>query len=189
MFRWWRRGLNGGAKVAETTVKGLLRCGFRRTGKAMGQVYQCWWRICRESFFFPSSIFCVIYPMVTYLLTLPRVTSRINHKPAYIYCHVSGIPWRIITGSELDDWIYWRCYYNYTLLQSLTKAHTLNSFWTTSVWRIFMKNLPRITHCLKCTSAGGIKVTMSNSSSVLCCHGNAFVHIRCRGNRCLLTAA
>jgi hypothetical protein len=26
----------------------LLCCGFRRTGKAMGQVYQCWWRICRE---------------------------------------------------------------------------------------------------------------------------------------------
>jgi hypothetical protein len=25
----------------ETTVKRLLHCGFRRTGKAMGQVYQC----------------------------------------------------------------------------------------------------------------------------------------------------
>jgi hypothetical protein len=35
--------------VAETTtVKTLLRCGFRRTGKAMGQVYQCCGRICRE---------------------------------------------------------------------------------------------------------------------------------------------
>jgi hypothetical protein len=34
--------------------KTLLCCGFRRTGKAMGQVYQCWWRICREidDFFF-----------------------------------------------------------------------------------------------------------------------------------------
>jgi hypothetical protein len=29
--------------VAVTTVKRL-----RRTGKAMGEVYQCWWRICRE---------------------------------------------------------------------------------------------------------------------------------------------
>jgi hypothetical protein len=28
-------------KVAETTVKRLLCCGFRRTGKAMGQVYRC----------------------------------------------------------------------------------------------------------------------------------------------------
>jgi transposase len=32
-----------GAEVAETTDKRLLCCGFRRTGKAMGQVYQCWW--------------------------------------------------------------------------------------------------------------------------------------------------
>jgi hypothetical protein len=30
-----------GAKVTETTVKRLLCCGFRRTDKAMGQVYQC----------------------------------------------------------------------------------------------------------------------------------------------------
>jgi hypothetical protein len=30
-----------GAEVAETTVKRLLWCGFRRTGKARGQVYQC----------------------------------------------------------------------------------------------------------------------------------------------------
>jgi hypothetical protein len=39
---------NGGAEAAETTVKILQSCGFRRTGNAMGQVYQCWWRICRE---------------------------------------------------------------------------------------------------------------------------------------------
>jgi hypothetical protein len=30
-----------GAEVAETTVEILLYCGFRRTGKAMGRVYQC----------------------------------------------------------------------------------------------------------------------------------------------------
>jgi hypothetical protein len=29
------------AEVAETTAKRLLWCGFRSTGKAMGQVYQC----------------------------------------------------------------------------------------------------------------------------------------------------
>jgi hypothetical protein len=34
--------------VAETTAKRLSCCGFRRTGKALGQVYQCWWRICWE---------------------------------------------------------------------------------------------------------------------------------------------
>jgi hypothetical protein len=32
----------------ETEVRKWLCSGFRRTGKAMGQVYQCWWRICRE---------------------------------------------------------------------------------------------------------------------------------------------
>jgi hypothetical protein len=34
--------------VAEITVKRLVGCGFRRTGKAMGQLYQCRRRICRE---------------------------------------------------------------------------------------------------------------------------------------------
>jgi hypothetical protein len=42
----------------------------------MGQVYQCWWRICREInvLFFPSFeyMFYVLYPFVTYWLTLPR---------------------------------------------------------------------------------------------------------------------
>jgi hypothetical protein len=35
-------------EFAETRVKRLLWCGFRRTGKAMGQIYHCWWRICGE---------------------------------------------------------------------------------------------------------------------------------------------
>jgi hypothetical protein len=30
------------------TVKRLLCCGFRHTSIVMGQLYQCWWRICRE---------------------------------------------------------------------------------------------------------------------------------------------
>jgi hypothetical protein len=37
--------------MTETTIKRLLCCGFRRSGKAMGQVYQCWRRICREIMF------------------------------------------------------------------------------------------------------------------------------------------
>jgi hypothetical protein len=58
--------------VAETTVKRLLCCGFRRTGKAMRQVYQCWWRICLEIhvfFRFESHLFYVLLPSVAYLLT------------------------------------------------------------------------------------------------------------------------
>jgi hypothetical protein len=34
--------------MAETTVKRLLYYGFQRTGKAMEQLYQCWWRLYRE---------------------------------------------------------------------------------------------------------------------------------------------
>jgi hypothetical protein len=74
-FRWWRRRLNGGAEVVETTVKRLPCCGFRRTGKVIGQVYQCWWRICREIRVFSRfeyHIFYFLYPSVTYLLTLPH---------------------------------------------------------------------------------------------------------------------
>jgi hypothetical protein len=51
------------AEMAETTVKRLLRCGFRRTGKAMRQVYQCLWRICRKInvFSLGSNITCFMF--------------------------------------------------------------------------------------------------------------------------------
>jgi hypothetical protein len=35
-----------GAEVAKATVRRLVCCAFRCTGKVMGQVYQCYWRIC-----------------------------------------------------------------------------------------------------------------------------------------------
>jgi hypothetical protein len=47
------------------------------TGKAMGQAYQCWWRIRREINIFASfeyHMFYVLCPFVTYLLTLPSNT-------------------------------------------------------------------------------------------------------------------
>jgi hypothetical protein len=48
-----------GAEVAVATVKRLLCCGLQSTGKAMGQVYQCWLRICRETYvFFHVCISC-----------------------------------------------------------------------------------------------------------------------------------
>jgi hypothetical protein len=62
-----------GAEVAQTTVKKLLCCGFRRTDKAIGQVYQCWWRICREiNVFlrFEYNMFYILYLFVSYLLIL-----------------------------------------------------------------------------------------------------------------------
>jgi hypothetical protein len=39
----------------------LLCCGFRRTDKEMGQVYQCWWRICREITVFPRFEYHISY--------------------------------------------------------------------------------------------------------------------------------
>jgi hypothetical protein len=89
--------------VAETTVKRLLCCGFRRTGKAMGQMYRCMWRICREVHVFLTfeyHMFYVLYPFVTYLLTLPRtsffpVGTKLG-KP-YLWferLHVGGNPWK-----------------------------------------------------------------------------------------------
>jgi hypothetical protein len=66
-----------GVEVDETTITILLCCGFQRTGKAMGQVYQCWWRICREINVFPRfkyHICYVLYPFMTYLLIIFRIT-------------------------------------------------------------------------------------------------------------------
>jgi hypothetical protein len=63
-------------EVAETAVKGLLRCGFRRTGKEMGQLYQCWWRIFREMNVFSSfeyHMFYFLYSFMTYLLSLLHI--------------------------------------------------------------------------------------------------------------------
>jgi hypothetical protein len=72
-FCWWRRGWNGGAEVAETTIKRLLCYGFRRSGKVMGRVYQCWWRICQKINVFSRFRYHVLHPFVAYLPTLPRM--------------------------------------------------------------------------------------------------------------------
>jgi hypothetical protein len=45
----------------------------------MGQVYQCWWRLCREIHVFSRfeyHIFYVMHPFVTYLLTFPRSEAQ-----------------------------------------------------------------------------------------------------------------
>jgi hypothetical protein len=43
--------------------KYFYAAGFRRTGKAIGQVYQCWWRICREIILFLRFEYHVLYPL------------------------------------------------------------------------------------------------------------------------------
>jgi hypothetical protein len=62
-----------GAEVVQIIIKRILCCGFRRAGKEMGQVYQCWWRICREInvFFLGQISHASGFTSVTSLLTLP----------------------------------------------------------------------------------------------------------------------
>jgi hypothetical protein len=64
-FRWRQRGWNREAEVAETTVKRLTWCRFRRTGKAT-------WQEKYISSRFKYHMLYVLYPFVTYLLTLPH---------------------------------------------------------------------------------------------------------------------
>jgi hypothetical protein len=42
-------------RVAREVRKWLLCCGYRRTSKAVGQIYWYWWRIYREGNVFPCS--------------------------------------------------------------------------------------------------------------------------------------
>jgi hypothetical protein len=75
--------------VADTTVKRFLCCGFRRTGKAMGKCSNVGGVYVEKYVFLPGSniTFYVLYPFVTYLLTLPR-SNRIR---SILIC-------RILTG-------------------------------------------------------------------------------------------
>jgi hypothetical protein len=55
--------LKRGAEVAEATVKKTCELRVRRAGKSMEQMYQCWWRICREInvFWGVSNIICFMF--------------------------------------------------------------------------------------------------------------------------------
>jgi hypothetical protein len=86
--------------------KQIFLCwGFRRTGKAMGQAYQCWWRICRDINDFTRleyHIFYILYPFVVYLLTVPRIMpydeiiiyitdTEVQNYWVFELCPLSGI--------------------------------------------------------------------------------------------------
>jgi hypothetical protein len=75
-FRRWR-GWNGGAEVAETTVRRLLCCQFRRTGKAIGHVYQWWWRTCREKK-------CLFQVRILHILRFTSICDLFSDCPSYI---------------------------------------------------------------------------------------------------------
>jgi hypothetical protein len=63
-----------GAQVPEATVKILLCCGFRRTGKTVEHVYQCWWRICREINFFSIFEYHMVYVLYQFVIYLPTLS-------------------------------------------------------------------------------------------------------------------
>jgi hypothetical protein len=97
--RWW----NGGAELAETTVKKLLCCGFRRTGEEMGQVYQCCWRICREINVFSRFEyykFYVLYPFVTCLLALHRNSRNIHASNNRGTVFSAGPCWAVVSETK-----------------------------------------------------------------------------------------
>jgi hypothetical protein len=78
---------------AETSVKRLQCCGFQCAGKAMRQVYQCWWRICREInvFFsrFKYHTFYILYPYIhlwpVYWLSFVNEIAQIHEQSQYIF--------------------------------------------------------------------------------------------------------
>jgi hypothetical protein len=76
--------------VAETTVKRLLCC--VSDGKAMGQVYQCRWRICRE-------INVLVQVRISQVLRFISICGLFTDSPSHImtclkvtvvHCSISG---------------------------------------------------------------------------------------------------
>jgi hypothetical protein len=98
-----------GAEVAERSQK-LTCCGFRRTGKAMGQVYQMLMEDMQRNKCFSRleyRVFYVLYPFVTYLLTIPLILVRngVTWKPGHIFTYTDfmGSHWCATRGS---NWYY-----------------------------------------------------------------------------------
>jgi hypothetical protein len=54
----------------------LLCCGFRCTAKAMGQMYQWWWRICREINVFPQV-------RISHVLRFISICDLFTNIPSY----------------------------------------------------------------------------------------------------------
>jgi hypothetical protein len=71
-----------------------LCCEVRCTSKAMGQVHQCWWRICREINVFSrfgNHIFYLLYSFVTHLLLSLLRSLRLDRKnfiPKWVFIRI-----------------------------------------------------------------------------------------------------
>jgi hypothetical protein len=66
--------------------------GFRRTGKAMGQVYECWWRICRE--------INVFFRFECHVLGFISICGPFTGSPSYHKLHLLFILVRCKTFSR-----------------------------------------------------------------------------------------
>jgi hypothetical protein len=56
----------------------IFCCGFRHTGKAMGQAYQCWWRACRE-----INVFLQV--RISHALRFISICAVFTDSPSYIH--------------------------------------------------------------------------------------------------------
>jgi hypothetical protein len=76
VYRWVEKFSQGRSKVAVDA-----RPGANVAEKVMGQVYECWWRICREINVysrFEYHMFYVLHAFVTYLQTLRHIFALLN---------------------------------------------------------------------------------------------------------------
>jgi hypothetical protein len=125
------------------------------------------------------------------LHNIQQFSPYITENTSYLSYNTVTYPefaWLIIMGSGFDDWVYWHFFtitlnYNSSNIELLHDVCLgwISNWFLTNFWLISIHEWTPFYNY----HAAEIEVTMSNSSSVLlCCHGNAFVNIRCRGNRC-----
>jgi hypothetical protein len=126
MFCWWRNDWNGGAEVAETRSKDFYAASFDALVKRLDKMYQCWWKICRKIFFskFEYHMFYFLYQFVTYLLTLPCITSShgsVCSRYSFIEKPTKGATKCNSLGGRVDStycvalWTRGRCYFPGTI--------------------------------------------------------------------------
>jgi hypothetical protein len=96
------------AQVPEKTVRTLLCCGFWSTNKAMGQVSQCWWRICVGiNAFFQFRISHILrFITICGLFTDPLIIIIIIIIIILIIIYVGGMRVSYNMGFGLDVWIF-----------------------------------------------------------------------------------
>jgi hypothetical protein len=84
--------------------KTFLCSAFGRTGKAIGQVYQCWWRICREINVTPR-----LRPQGSHILRFMSICDLFTDSPSYVHIEhvvIALHKTRFVTYSSLRKDVY-----------------------------------------------------------------------------------